>query len=208
MSTPPTLTQAFNAHAEAYDRSVEPLLPLKLMLHTLIRCQFSGLPGRARLLLAGAGTGAEARFLAPLFPEWHFTLVDPAGSMLAVARRHAQAEGFADRCTFHEGLVSSLSAEPFHAATSVLVSHFLVSAEQRTAYFEAIAGRLVPGGHLFNADLCADRGAASFGEVMEVWLRLAGTPDERKDQFRSSFGRDFAVHGPAEVETMIAGAGF
>jgi tRNA (cmo5U34)-methyltransferase len=209
MSSPPPVTQAFNAtHAEAYDRNLEHILPIKDTLHLLIRRQFAGLPDAARILVVGAGTGAEARFLAPLFPRWRFTLVDPSEGMLAVARRCATAEGFADRCEFHVGLVSSLAAEGFDAATSVLVSHFLADAVARRAYFADIAARVQPGGRFFNADLCADVGAASFEPLMALWLDVAGMPEDRKPAFRAAFGRGVAAHGPAEVEEMIADAGF
>lgn len=208
MSTP-TITQAFDAtHAEAYDRSLTRILAIKDTLHLLMRWQLADLPDDARILVAGAGTGAEVRFLAPLFPQWRFTLVDPSAAMLDVGRRHAEAEGFAERCVFHAGLVSSLSADPFDAATSILVSHFLADAAERQAYFAAIAARLKPGGRLFNADLCADVEAPSFAAVMDLWLSLAGMPDERKPMFRSAFGKTLAAHGPAEVEAMITRAGF
>lgn len=209
MSTPPAAPQAFDAtHAEAYDRNIEPLLAIKGTLHLLMRWQFSGLPDAARVLMVGAGTGAEARFLAPLFPQWRFTLVDPSKAMLDVARRHAVAEGFADRCVFHAGLVSSLAADSFDAATSVLVSHFLTDAAERQAYFAEIARRLKPDGLLFTADLCADVEDPSFGSVMDLWLNLAGMPEERKGSFRAAFGRGVAAHGPAEVEAILTRAGF
>lgn len=209
MSTPPPGPQAFDAtHAAAYDRSVEPLLPIKDTLHLLLRWQLAGLPETAQILVAGAGTAAEARYLAPIFPRWRFTLVDPSAAMLEVARRHAEAEGFADRCTFHVGLVASLAADGFDAATSVLVSHFLADAAAREAYFVEIAKRLKPGGRLFEAALCADTSAPSFGELMDLWLPLAGMPDDRRPFFRAAFGKALAAHGPAEVEAMISRAGF
>jgi tRNA (cmo5U34)-methyltransferase len=209
MSTLPAVTHAFDAtHAEAYDRNLERILPIKGALHLLMRWQFSGLPDAARILVAGAGTGAEARFLAPIFPRWRFTLVDPSAAMLDVARRHAVAEAFVDRCEFHAGLVAALEADPFDAATSVLVSHFLTDTAERQAYFAEIAGRLKPGGLLFNADLCADPLDPSFGAVMDLWLTLSGMPDDRKTSFRAAFGKGLAAHGPAEVEAMIARSGF
>lgn len=91
---------------------------MKDLLHLLLRVSFSDLPANAQILLAGAGTGAEARFLAPLFPGWRFTLVDPAPGMLAVAERHARAGGFAERCVFHEGYIASLPMEAHDAAAS------------------------------------------------------------------------------------------
>ena len=47
---------------------------------------------------------------------------------------------------------------------------------------------------------------------MDLWLRMleyAGTmPEEQSQKYRAMFGRDVAVHGPAEVEAIITGAGF
>ncbi|GDX81861.1 methyltransferase [Deltaproteobacteria bacterium] len=208
MSSSNAVTHAFDAHAEAYDHTLEPILAIKGVLHRLIQWQLSGLPEAARVLVVGAGTGAEARFLAPLFPQWRFTLVDPSAGMLNVGRRHAEAEGFLGQCEFHTGLVSSLAADGFDAAISVLVSHFLTDAADRQAYFAEIGRRLKPGGRLFTADLCADLGAPSFGSLMDLWVAQAGMPDERKASFRTVFGKGVAVHGPAEVEAMIARAGF
>ena len=208
VSTPPDVIQAFDAHAEGYDRTLTPLLPLKGVLHLLLQCQLAGLPDAARVLVVGAGTGAEVRYLAPLFPRWTFVLVDPAQAMLAVAQRHALAEGFVDRCAFHAGRVATLEDGGFDAATSVLVSHFLTDAGERQAYFADIARRLRPGGLLFNADLCAETAGDGFAAVMDLWLTLTGMPEERRASFRGAFGRDVAAHGPRQVEAMIARAGF
>ncbi len=215
--------------AELYDQQFAALHALKDLIHLVLRVRFAALPRDAKILVVGAGTGAEARFLAPLFPDWRFTLVDPADGMLAVARRHAQNEGFAERCVFHAGYLPSLpTQDPFDAATSVLVSHFLADAQERRAYFESIASRLRPGGLFFNADLCADQQASHFEAAMDLWLQCIehSRDPEAKDSFlptdgdapdaghaasasyRAMFGREFAVHGPAEVEAMIGGAGF
>jgi tRNA (cmo5U34)-methyltransferase len=197
------------AHAEAYDRNVEPLRPLKDLAHALLRSHLADLPPAARVLVAGAGTGAEVRFLAPLAPGWRFTLVDPSAPMLDVARRHADAEGFADRCVFHVGSVASLPADDLHdAASSVLVSHFLTDTTAREAYFASLAAHLRPGGRLFTVDLCADRADPSFDASMDLWLRFAGVPEDRRGPFRAGFGVGVAVHGPAEVERLLARAGF
>lgn len=116
------------ARAEVYDHQFTALLGLKDCTHLLVEAHFASLPDTARILVAGAGTGAEARYLAPRFPGWRFTLVDPSAPRLAVARRHAEAEGFADRCDFHADFVSAIPVEPHDAATSLLVSHFLTEA--------------------------------------------------------------------------------
>lgn len=211
-AAPSPTTPAFDTtHAEVYDRQFEPIRALKDAMHLVLRMQFLRLPPDAHILVAGAGTGAEVRFLAPLFPQWRFTLVDPAPAMLEVARRHAEAEGFADRCTFHVGFVSSLPLQAHDAATSVLVSHFLTNASERQSFFGDIAARLKPGGLLFNADLCADRDDPTFADVLDLWLRMlehSGVPEERRAAWVTSFGQAFAAHGPAEVASMITSAGF
>lgn len=214
MSTTPTPPpRPFDAaHAEVYDRQFERIHAIKDALHLLLGVQLRRLPSDARILIAGAGTGAEARHLAALHPGWRFTLVDPSEAMLAVARRHAKAEGFADRCTFYAGFVSSLPIEVHDGATSLLVSQFLTEAAARQAFFADIAARLRPGGILFDADLAADREAPGFDAALDLWLDLLayarGTTPEADARYRAAFGREFAVHSPAEVEAMIESAGF
>ena len=213
MSTAAPLSRAFDAgHAEVYDRQFERIRAVKDALHLLLGVQLRRLPDDARILIAGAGTGAEARYLAALHPGWRFTLADPSEAMLAVARRHAEAEGFVDRCTFHLGFVSSLPVEPHDAATSLLVSQFLADTGARRAFFEDIAARLWPSGILFNADLATDREDPGFGPAMDLWLDLLdyarGSTPESNANYRAAFGRDFAGHSPVEVEKLILQAGF
>jgi tRNA (cmo5U34)-methyltransferase len=209
----PSVAFAFDAtRAEAYDNQFELIRDIKRALHLLLRVNFARLPEDARILVVGAGTGDEVRYLAPIFPGWRFTLVDPSEAMLNVARRHAAAEGFADRCVFHEGLLSTLAPTPHHAATTLLVSHFLTDAAARQAFFEDVAAHLSPGGLLFNADIATDPNDPAFDSVMDLWVGLltyAGTlSPEGGPAYREAFGSNFAAHTPAEVEALIARAGF
>lgn len=213
MSTKPNPVSTIfdEARAEAYDNQFSGMHGIKDGVHLLLAARFARLPADARILVAGAGTGAEVRFLAPRFPGWRFTLVDPSPHMLAVARRHADAGGFLDRCTFHADYVSATPVEPHDAATSLLVSHFLTDAAARQAFFEDIAARLVPGGPLFTLDLCADDDAPSFEGIMGLWLdllKLGGVPDENLAAYTKAYGRDFSAHGPAEFESLVSAAGF
>ncbi len=207
----PVLTHFDAERAEAYDNQFLAMLPIKDAAHLLIQVQFAGLPADARILMAGAGTGAEARYLAPRFPDWHFTLIDPSAPMLTVARRHAETDGFAERCTFIADYVSGAPLDAHDAATSLLVSHFLTETPARQSFFEDIAERLKPGGLLFNLDLCADRKAPTFPDTLNLWLdlmRQSNIPEEICANWTKAFGRDFGVHGPSELETLIEAAGF
>lgn len=206
------LSVIFDAErAEAYDNQFGRMADVKSVIHLLLEVEFSSLPADARILVAGAGTGAEVRHLAPRFPGWRFTLVDPSAAMLAVARRHAEAEGFADRCTFLADYVSSTPLETHDAATSLLVSHFLLAPPARQAFFADIAARLKPGSPLFTLDLCTDNRAPTFVAVMGLWLNLlraGGVPEDGITRYTESYGRDFAAHSPAELDALIEAAGF
>tara|TARA_R110000796_G_scaffold27004_12_gene74607 strand:+ start:3943 stop:4641 length:699 start_codon:yes stop_codon:yes gene_type:complete len=212
MSNKFDVSEAFGPdHAANYDAQFEKLHPIKDVMHLVLQAHLGELPDTARILVAGAGTGAEVRHLAAIYPNWQFTLVDPSEAMLAVARQHAQAEGFEARCTFRAAYVSAIPDKDFDAATSMLVSHFLTGAEERTAYFRSIAERLKPGAPVFNADLCYDTDAPDFPAVRDFWLSLmsrAGMNAEGRERYKEMFGTLFACHGPAEVEAMMESAGF
>jgi tRNA (cmo5U34)-methyltransferase len=211
-SAPNPVSLVFDeARAEAYDTQFAAMQPIKDAVHLLIEAHFAELPADAHILMAGAGTGAEARYLAARFPGWRFTLIDPSAAMLAVARRHAEAEDFAARCSFVADYVSATPPDAHDAATSLLVSHFLTEAPARQAFFADIAARLKPGGLLFNLDLCADRGAPGFAGTLDLWLNLlhiGGVPEENRKGWVAAYGRDFGVHGPSELEALIEAAGF
>ncbi len=214
---PPFLEAAFGAEkAPGYDQAFAPLRALKDPLHLLLQVAFAHLPENAHVLVVGAGTGAEVRFMAAHFPHWTFTLVDPATAMLEVAKEKLAADGVLARCRFHAGFVDSLSEERHDAATSILVSHFLTDAEERQHYFQQIGQRLRPDAPLLNADLSAFRESNDFDSLMDLWVRMRAlllTPTPRADEvqedpFPQMFGTRIAAHSPAEVTELMQQAGF
>jgi tRNA (cmo5U34)-methyltransferase len=119
-------------NAASYDERWAPLLPLRDSLHLQIGLLLQDLAAEARVLCVGAGTGAELLALARLFPTWHFVALDPSEPMLTICRQRAEAGGIVSRCEFHAGYVDDLpDRQEFHAATSLLVSHFLIEPAQR-----------------------------------------------------------------------------
>lgn len=199
-------------HAAAYDQRFAKLAPMRDALHLLISAVFADLPAEARILCVGAGTGHELVYLAQKFPQWLFAVVEPSAPMLEVCRRKADERGITSRCVFHEGYVDALPpSESFDAATSLLVSQFILAPDDRTAFFRAIARRLRPGGYLVSADLASDTASETYQSLLEVWIRLmreTGSAPEQLEKMRVTYGRDVAVLPADQVSDIIASGGF
>lgn len=198
--------------AASYDTRFAKLWPMRDLLHFLSLSALQHLPEDAHILSVGAGTGADIFGLAKQFPGWRFTAVEPAPAMLDICRQRAGEAGIASRCEFHEGYLDTLPAgERFHAATSILVSQFILPPADRTAFFRGIAERLLPGGILINADLSSDMNAPSWESIFGLWMRLidsTGMPPEKIAEIRAAYGRDVAISPPAEIESIIHSAEF
>ena len=212
MASPQTPVAFDEQHAAAYDERFAPIVAIRDALHLQLRALLSVLPAQARLLCVGAGTGAELVALAAHFPQWQFTAVEPSAPMLAVCRSRATEGGFAERCTFHCGYLDSLPAgEPFHAATSLLVSQFITDPAARRDYFRQIATRLHPLGWLVSADLSGDQHASDHARLEEVWFRLmkfTGQTDEQRAGTIAAWRKSVAFLPLPELEALIASAGF
>ena len=213
MSAPtPSLTVFGPEQAAAYDARFAKFAPMRDALHLLAGSILATLPENARILCVGAGTGAEVLALAQRFPRWRFAAVEPSAPMLELFRLKAAAAGIADRCEFHEGYLDSLPlAEPYDAATSFLVSQFVLDVEKRRDFFRQIAERVVPGGYLLDAELAGDMSTPEFAELFEVWLRVFEFADFTPpmiEGLRGAYGRDVAITPPREIEALIASAGF
>ncbi len=181
-------------------------------LHLLMGAVLADLPAEARILCVGAGTGSELIYLAGKFPQWRFAVVEPSSPMLEVCRRKAEARGITPRCVFHEGHLDSLPpSAAFDAATSLLVSQFILVPEARAGFFSAIAERLRPGGYLVSADLASDITSSTYQNLLGVWIRLmreTGSPPEQLEKLRVTYGRDVAVLPLEQVGSIIASGGF
>ena len=206
------LDALFDQQAAGYDAQWARMAPIRESLHFLLETVFSDLPGDARLLCVGAGTGAEIAHLARRFPRWRFLALDPAPQMIAACRARAEREGFADRCEFSVGLVETLpDTAAFDGATCFLVSQFLLDPAARTAFFAGIAKRLRTGGTLAWADLAWDTSAADYPAMLRLWLRTlsgAGLDADAIERMRTGYARDVAILPPDGVAALAAAAGF
>lgn len=202
----------FDQQASSYDEQWAKTAPIRDGLLFLLEAVFAGLPGNARILCVGAGTGEEMVYLAKRFPQWTFAAVEPSGAMLDVCRNKAEKHGFVSRCYFHEGYLDSLPVmDRFDAATCFLVSQFILEHETRSAFFRAIAERLRPDGILASSDLASKIGSSEYEATLHVWLNMMasiGIPPEGLERMRAVYAKDVAVLPPAEVASIIQSAGF
>lgn len=197
-------------HAASYDDRFAKLAPFRDALHLATRIALTELPAEAHILCVGAGTGAEVLDLARAFPRWRFTALDTSTPMLSRCRVRVNDAGLRDRVRFHEGDIHGLPADagPFHGATAILVSQFLVEPDRRRCFFRSIAERLPAKAPLVFADLAADE---LDGELMQLWKgvwRFAGAPEENIEGMAKSFGRMVSVVAPQEVERLVVSGGF
>jgi tRNA (cmo5U34)-methyltransferase len=206
------LKTAFDQQASGYDKQWEKLAPIREALHFLVHSVFAAVPEDARVLCVGVGTGAELAHLARKFPRWIFTAVEPSGAMLAICRQRAEQEGFLSRCRFHEGYVDALpGAGTHHAATSFLVSQFILERAARANYFRSIARRLHPGGILASADLASGVTPKAHELLVQAWMNMmaaADVPAEALVKMREAWKKDVAILPPAEIASIIESAGF
>jgi tRNA (cmo5U34)-methyltransferase len=209
---PEQLQAVFDQQASSYDQRSDKMAPVRDALHFLAAAVLMDLPADARILCVGAGTGAEIIYLARRFPGWRFTAVEPAAAMLEVFRLRAEEHGITSRCTLHNGYLDSLPVtEGFHAATSLLVSQFILQRDARVEYFNTIANRLLPDGYLINADLCADTASPAYSSLLEVWLRMTASSvvsNDAVERMRAVYERDVAVLPPEKVSAIMAAGGF
>lgn len=198
--------------AEIYDKQRVKMAPIKDALHFFMKAILNDLPDDANVLCVGVGTGAELLMLAEAFPNWRFTAVEPASDMMAICKEKMAEEGFADRCSFHEGYVDTLEVnEAFDAATSILVAHFITDRDDRIAYYSDIATRLKKGGTFINADLSVDMDGEGFEGLFDTWItmaRIAGMPETELANYRAMLGTKVVPSPASEVEQMLIESGF
>lgn len=206
------LKALFDQQASNYNTQWTRMAPINDGLYFLLESVFAELPADARMLCVGAGTGRELLHLASRFPGWHFTAVEPSGPMLDVCRQSAEAASITSRCSFHEGYLDSLPEVPrFDAATSLLVSQFILDRDSRSAFFKEIAARLKPSGILANADLASDTSSEEYPLLLEVWQRVmsgANLSAEDLSRIMEAYAKDVAILPPTETATIIQAGGF
>lgn len=211
----PSLERIYAAEkAQAYDRRIRDAIPGYEALHQLacmVVAEATG--GEGRVLVAGAGTGAECVALGTACPHLHLVGIDPSADMLAQAERKVAEHGLNERVRLYPSKVAELPTfEPFDAATLLLVLHFLPDDGGKLDLLSDLAKHLKPGAPLVLADLFGPGWDESWqAELRTYWRHLqraAGIGASEIDKGFSHVDRDIHPVTEERLTQLLAQAGF
>lgn len=178
---------------------------------TLTGCLLGALDApQLKLLVVGAGGGAEIEQFLPSNPGWRLTGVDPSADMLALAEAAVTEAGLGDRVHLVHGMVTDLPAGPhFDAATCLYVLHFLPN-DDKLALLRDIAARLRPGAPLLLASGVRPDDGGLRQDLLGAWQQygeLMGMSAERMAQTINRI-MDQPMLTEAEYRDLLRSAGF
>lgn len=193
--------------AVEYDGRIGTLVPGYAALHQTSAAWLKAtLPAQARVLVLGAGTGAEVLALAQQNPDWHITALEPSGDMLAVARAKCAAAQ-RHNVAFVHGYVEDLPvAEPFDAALCLLVMHFIDTTAAKQQFLHQAAAQLAAGAPLLLCDLM--QGHDIERTAMVHYAIGQGLPESQGEALRRRLQAEFFALSEAELTRLAQQAGF
>jgi tRNA (cmo5U34)-methyltransferase len=205
LKTNPTFVDHFNDTANVYDEKNQQIAPIFNNLHFLIQLILKDIPGQARVLCVGVGTGAEILALSGMFTEWTFVCVDPSIGMIDICRERLRKAGVLNRCELINGFVHDPEGERFNAALSILVGHF-VKREERLKYYQAMCNRLCSNGILINTEISFDLDSPEFPLMLKNWetlQSLMGATPESLANLSRQLREVLTIMSPEEIEKLL-----
>lgn len=198
-----SVEQAFNQSTHYYDAWVRKALP---GFDDLFSSALQALPfpesTSLRVLDLGAGTGLFSSVILEKFPQAHFTLVDLAEGMLAVARERFQAA--AAQFTYTVADIRSIQFDAeFDLVISSLAIHHLEHAEKQ-ALFRHIHAALRRPGWFLNIDQIQAPTPALREQYWAVWLEHVRAQGAGEDQIQRSIERRQTYDRDALLEDQLA----
>lgn len=196
------------AAVAGYATNLSRNVPGVTVLHQLTNQLLAeAVPRAGRVLVVGAGGGAELSYLADRHAEWTFHGVDPSGPMLDLARETLGPH--AARTTLHEGYVDQAPPGPFDAATCLLTLHFLPG-EERAHTLREIRRRLRPGSPLVTFHHSVPDGPTRLGWLERSARYASGTEGDSAEI--ASRAANMAAHlpilSPEQDEAVLTQAGY
>lgn len=209
---PDMFVKAFDDPAAAvrYEEGMRRFVPGVDALHrmaTLLLAERA--PENARVLVLGAGGGAELKELAQAKAKWNFVGIDPAGEMLNQAER-VLGPTMMERVDLVQGYIDSAPEGPFDAAICLLTLHFL-DHDERIRTVREIHRRLRPGAPFVVAHASFPQGA----QEREIWLdRYAAYPVAMGadpvdvNKARAAVAAGLNCFAPEQDEAILRAGGF
>ncbi|TVX98576.1 class I SAM-dependent methyltransferase [Paenibacillus cremeus] len=167
-----------------YERSIKVALPTYEQLFPLATSFLrTKVNDNARLLVVGAGGGAELLSFNQANPDWQMTGVDPSEQMINLAKEKVNNAGITDKINLFHGLTNQLPLEPiYEGATCILVLHFLPDDVSKLELLKSIAERLKPGSPLVLVSVYGNKESVEFQlkteAVKENFLINGYNPEE------------------------------
>ena len=195
-----------------YDDSAYKIIPAYHAIYELTQHLLRAmLNSKARILVAGAGTGKEIIDCSKNNSHWSFTGFDPAAPMLSIARKKVAATSLESKITFVLGLIEDVAEKNFDAATAILVMHFLPDDGAKLNFLKAIADKLKPGAPVVLVDLEGEIGSDEYKVLNAAWKNQQLFIRAENDRVDEEFAiREKEVHFiPQErIELLFKEAGF
>ncbi|MDH4120149.1 MAG: class I SAM-dependent methyltransferase [Deltaproteobacteria bacterium] len=200
--------------AKDYVRRAHLFIPAYEDLHRLTRVVLDPLlPPQARILVVGIGTGKELGALLGPDNQWTLTGVDPSAAMLEYAGKEAESLGLTQRVKLAQGDLKNLHrGQPYHAATALLVWHFIPDNGEKLAFLQEISARLKPGGTLVLVNLFREQGDPDEDLKYQAWGQYAvkkgwGSPEEVAEKMADRKGK-LQLVSQARQQELLTQAGF
>ncbi|MEM7017272.1 MAG: class I SAM-dependent methyltransferase [Pseudomonadota bacterium] len=136
------------------------------------------LPGKASILVVGAGTGTELIQFAQTNPNWQFVAIDPAAEMLALAQQRVIQANLDERIELQTCALSAYQPGQQHdAAISLLVTHFLPDNGEKAQFFCDISRCLAPNAPFLASEYSTWSSPLAM-QAYQQWSKNLGKSDE------------------------------
>lgn len=196
--------------ADSYDENNKKHAPTSDNLHYLNSLILKDLPNDAKILCVGVGTGADILALAEKFPQWTFTGIEPASTMIDRCQKLLKEKNLLHRCELFHGYLSDYkSSEQYDAILCLFVFHF-VNVEDRKVMISDMHKRLKPNGYLINAEISYDMESPLFPLILEKWATLQTesiATAEKVEKILESFREYLTILPPEQVEKLLTDGG-
>ena len=199
--------------ANEYDEAAQLALPGYEVMHTMVlACLQACLAERADLLVVGAGTGMELIRLGEARPQWHFLGIDPSAKMLAIAEQKITLHQLSNRVKLVQGYTQDLPIDTlYHAATSILVMHFIPEASGKLQFLSSIAQRLHASAPLVLVDVFGEKGSQELEQLMSIlqaYWNSVGLPPQKQQQVLAGFNQGVYPLPETSTLNLLEQAGF